>query len=305
MAVLIFILKMLLYTVIAVVGIVVVLMLLPFSADISFIGEEFKYRLKVSFVNIMDSDGGGALGLFLKKRRNRKPRDYGLDYDFSDDDLDFDDIPDIDDTEDIEDTEESVEETEIPESSSEETEEKQSDEEIQEEKEENTETEEPPKEEESKKEETPEEEEKKKPEKRRKSKGGRKKTLGDKVELLLDLWKAAQRPVLRIFKGIKFSNVYIDFFIANEDAYKCALHYGQISGFCYNLLAWMSVLFTVRFETVDINPLFGRKKGRWDASFNVSFRIGTMVIAGTAFLITYIFRYFIPEKIRNHKNKVR
>ena len=299
MGIIIFILKLILYIILFVVGIVVVVMLLPFNADVSFIGEEFKYKLKISFINIMDSNGGGIIGWFGKRRKNKKPRDYSHDDGFSDDDLDFDDIPEIEDIDD-----DDGEEPETAVSEPEKTEEKQSEETREED-------EKSGKKEESTEEDKPEEEpgnkeipEKKKPEKQKKNKDG-KKTLGDKVEILLDLWKAAQRPVLRIFKGIKFSNVYIDFFIADEDAYKCALTYGAVSGFCYDLLAWMSVLFTVRFETVDIHPLFGRKNGRWDASFNISFRIGTMVIAGTAFLITYIFRYFIPDKIRNHKNKVR
>ena len=65
----------------------------------------------------------------------------------------------------------------------------------------------------------------------------------------------------------------------------------------------MGRLFTLRFRTVDIQPGFGLDKGRWDTSFSVSFRLGTAVIAGLWFLVTYIFRVFIPGKRRKRKAK--
>ena len=132
------------------------------------------------------------------------------------------------------------------------------------------------------------------------------KTLGEKLEALLDLWRAADRPVLKILKGVKLYELYIDFIIANEDAYKCALNYGRISGALFNLLGWLSVLFTVKLKTVDVNAGFALDKSRWDASVKVSFRLGTLVIAGIWFLITYIFRYFIPGKLQAKKlQKIR
>jgi hypothetical protein len=116
------------------------------------------------------------------------------------------------------------------------------------------------------------------------------------------LWEAADRPILKIFKGIKISELYIDFFIANEDAYKCALNYGRISGAIYNILAWMSVLFNVKLKTIDINPLFGQKKSQWDVSLKISLCLMSIVIAGLQFLLLYLFRVLIPTKIQLKRN---
>ena len=95
----------------------------------------------------------------------------------------------------------------------------------------------------------------------------------------------------------------MDFLIANEDAYKCALNYGRISGAVYYVLGWFGVLFNMKYKTVDINPGFDMKESRWDVSFKLSFNIMNVVIAGLWFLITYIFRILIPSKRMKKKMK--
>ena len=130
-----------------------------------------------------------------------------------------------------------------------------------------------------------------------------KKDLSEKIEFVVGIWESAQRPMLKIFKGFKLKDFYIDFIIADEDAYDCALKYGRYSTLIFNGIAFFSQLITVRLKTVDVRPAFGLSKGRWDTSGKVSFRLGTVVIAGAWFLLTYIFRTFIPEKLRKRKLK--
>ncbi len=93
----------------------------------------------------------------------------------------------------------------------------------------------------------------------------------------------------------------IDFIIANEDAFTCAMEYGSISGTIYNVLGWMGVLFNVKLKTIDIVPGFAMKESRWDAAGKLCVRPITAVIAGIQFLITYSIRYFIPYKLQERK----
>ena len=95
--------------------------------------------------------------------------------------------------------------------------------------------------------------------------------------------------------------MYIDFIIADEDAYKCALSYGKMCAAVYNGLAQLSEIFTVRLKTVDVNAGFALDESRWDAGVKLKFRPATVVIAGIWFLVTYIFRVFIPERLRRRK----
>lgn len=266
------VLKILLWIILALLGIILLILVLPVSVQGSFIGGKVGYSVKFAFIPVFDSKGKGIVNKLLKWRKKKSASKK--------------DEPDKDDTvfENAENppVEEIKEETaeslisEIPEQAdtyvaADEPAEAVEAEAV--EVSENTAESEPAKDKEKPKKEKP-----------------------SKLEFILGLWEAADRPILRIFKGIKLSEFYIDFFIANEDAYKCALNYGRISGAMYNLIAWLSVLFNVKLKTVDINPLFGQKKSQWDISLKISLCLMTMLIAGIQFLIIYLFRVFIPSK---------
>ena len=289
------VLKILLWIILAVLGIILLILWLPIRAEAAFLGNKLTYKLKYSFLLLYDSDKRGLIAWYLR-RKKKKDTEAGQD-DFSPDE----DFSGDDDTSDIEDmgADTVPDTTEKPEEQTSVT------------------PEEAPAEEnapaaEATEEELPEEEPEK-PEKPKKEKHKKKKkekdeiefpkTLIDKADFVLDIWRAADRPILRIFKGVKLHELYIDFIIANEDAYKCALNYGRISGAAYNVLGWLGVLFNVKLKTVDINAGFGLDKSRWDASGKLSVRPITVVIAGAALLITYLFRYFIPYKLQERKLK--
>lgn len=289
------VLKILLWIILAVLGIILLILWLPIRAEAAFLGNKLTYKLKYSFLLLYDSDKRGLIAWYLR-RKKKKDTEAGQD-DFSPDE----DFSGDDDTSDIEEMSADTvpDTTEKPEEQTSVT------------------PEEAPAEEsapaaEAAEEELPEEEPEK-PEKPKKEKHKKKKkekdeiefpkTLIDKADFVLDIWRAADRPILRIFKGVKLHELYIDFIIANEDAYKCALNYGRISGAAYNVLGWLGVLFNVKLKTVDINAGFGLGKSRWDASGKLSVRPITVVIAGAALLITYLFRYFIPYKLQERKLK--
>ena len=289
------VLKILLWIILAVLGIILLILWLPIRAEAAFLGNKLTYKLKYSFLLLYDSDKRGLIAWYLR-RKKKKDAEAGQD-DFSPDE----DFSGDDDTSDIEEMSADTvpDTTEKPEEQTSVT------------------PEEAPAEEsapaaEAAEEELPEEEPEK-PEKPKKEKHKKKKkekdeiefpkTLIDKADFVLDIWRAADRPILRIFKGVKLHELYIDFIIANEDAYKCALNYGRISGAAYNVLGWLGVLFNVKLKTVDINAGFGLDKSRWDASGKLSVRPITVVIAGAALLITYLFRYFIPYKLQERKLK--
>lgn len=289
------VLKILLWIILAVLGIILLILWLPIRAEAAFLGNKLTYKLKYSFLLLYDSDKRGLIAWYLR-RKKKKDTEAGQD-DFSPDE----DFSGDDDTSDIEDMSADTvpDTTEKPEEQTSVT------------------PEEAPAEESAPAAETAEEElpeeEPEKPEKPKKEKHKKKKkekdeiefpkTLIDKADFVLDIWRAADRPILRIFKGVKLHELYIDFIIANEDAYKCALNYGRISGAAYNVLGWLGVLFNVKLKTVDINAGFGLDKSRWDASGKLSVRPITVVIAGAALLITYLFRYFIPYKLQERKLK--
>lgn len=266
------ILKILLWIILAVIGVILLILVIPASAEVSYIDKKFTYKISYGFINMYDSGGKGLALKFINKRKNKKP-------DKDSDDADDFVMPEPDEVFDNTEDEEITEtESEITEEISETFEEKTV---------------------------KADKKSKKKPKKTKNTDKSEEKDsrLDEKIELVLDLVRSADRPLLHICKGFRFSKIYIDFMIADEDAYKCALNYGRISGAVYNLLGYMATLFKVSYKTVDIFPDFKKKENRFDASVKCSFQLVTPLIAGIYFLIIYMFRFFIPQKMQERKLK--
>lgn len=281
------ILKILLWIILAILGIVLLILILPISADISYIDGKTEYGVKYAGLPVYNVQGKGIVNRLMNRKKKRKtarkqPKNATAESSDTSEEENAEiqksaekpkiseitqpvDVAEVAESSDVaensDNTEnaEAVEVTENPENTADiETKEKNGDD---------------------------EKEEKQ-----------------SKLEFILGIWESADRPLLKIFKGIKLSELYIDFIIANEDAYKCALNYGRISGAVYNIIAWLSVLFNVKLKTVDIIPAFAQKKSQFDVSLKISLSLITIVIAGIWFLLIYIFRIFIPARI-NFKKK--
>ena len=303
------ILKILLFILLAVLGLILLVLIMPVGGEVSFIGGKLKFKVNLWLINVMDSEGGGILGWLKKRKSKKKPskkkkskpqkKKKSKKKKKSDTPTDI-----VYDTPTAEETPMQTTDTAVQQSTvsaaqahaegdsgngqaqtgfytgGDDANE--------------------PEVEASPDEETEETDGKKK---KKKKKEKEKKSLDELVDMLLDIWGSAKNPLCLIFKAFKFTDLYIDFVIANEDAYKCALNYGRLSAITYRGIAQMSRIFTVKLKTVDIQPAFGVKKGRYDAALKLHFRAGTFVIAGLWFLITFIFRVFIPGKIRKIKAK--
>lgn len=303
------ILKILLYILLAVLALILVVLITPAGGEFSYIDGKFRYKVKLWIINLMDSEGGGLYGWWKKRKANKKDKPkkpkkekkpkpvkekkskkkkkQREKYEWE---KELDDIPVNDPEADMvpavtEDTDSGAH-TYAEDSSSGVT----------------AHTDEAPKEDDKKKKDEADDDPFESDDDDN-EKDEEKKSLSDKVEFLVGIWESAQRPMLKIFKGFKLKDFYIDFIIADEDAYDCALKYGKYSTLIFNGIAFLSQLFTVRLKTIDVRPQFGVAKGRWDISGKLSFRLGTAVIAGAWFLLTYIFRTFIPDKLRKRKMK--
>lgn len=277
------VLKILLWIVLAVLGIILLFLIIPVGAEVAYIDKKITYKIIYGFVNIYDSEKKGIavkfIDRFLKKKHDN------ADDDDNDDSGSFESLDDIEDNieatllpepDEIYDNTDSAEEEDIAEDVAE-------DDTIDE-----TET---------------HEESSDKPEKNGNSLADKFDKYESKIEILLDMLRSADRPLIHLFKGVKFSRIYIDFMITGDDAYKCAMNYGRISGAVYNILGWLATVCTADFQTVDVFPDFKAKESKWDISAKLSFKFITPIVAGIYFLITYMFRFFIPQKLQERKLK--
>ena len=307
------VLKILLYILLAVLALILVVLITPAGGEFSYIDGKFRYKVKLWIIDLMDSDGGGLYGWWKKRKANKKnkpakPKKEKKPKPVKDKkskkkkkqrekyewEKELDEIP-VNDPE-----------AEMPPAVKEDTESgshSSAEEGFSSEADVHTEEASGKADKKKKKNGSDDEPFENDDNDEDNEKDEDKKDLSEKIEFVVGIWESAQRPMLKIFKGFKLKDFYIDFIIADEDAYDCALKYGKYSTLIFNGIAFFSQLITVRLKTVDVRPAFGLSKGRWDTSGKVSFRLGTVVIAGAWFLLTYIFRTFIPEKLRKRKLK--
>ncbi len=315
------ILKILLFILLAVLGLTLLVLIMPVGGEVSFIGGKLKYKVNLWAINVMDSDGGGILGWLKrhkakKKKNSQKKKKSVKSGKFKWKRNAKADIPPEDNLQDVPEQKadftaaDDNSGTEIPENSDSALQDSEAKDLT-----ENVQTSEQTLENSCGNDDSDDDlfddilNDRKIGKKNKVKKKGnddeeKGKSLSEKFDMLIDIWGSAKNPLCLIFKAFKFSDLYIDFVIADEDAYKCALNYGRLSAVTFRGLALMSRIFTVRLKTVDVQPCFGLKKGRFDAAFKLKFRAGTFVIAGLWFLITYIFRVFIPGKLNRRKKSV-
>ncbi len=290
--------------ILAVGAVILLLLMLPVSVQFAYIGNNLTFKIKCWLMPVYDSNGKGIAAWVIKLIKKRIDKKKASKKDDSEEffggDTDVDDLQFDEDADDeIILVNEEAETAEIPditayEEPAEKVEEESAKSEISEEKQDNDE------------ENHEENSREKKKEKKivKFAKKIAKKIIENPLETLeyvVDVFRAGIRPMLKIFKGIKIKRLYIDFVNADADAYNCALNYAYLCTGVYSILACMSSLFTVKLKTVDINPGFGQNESRWDMSAKISFALITPVMAGIWFLITYIFRFFLPNLIQGRK----
>lgn len=265
------ILKILLFILLAVLGIILLVLLMPLQIEFSYIGEKLRYKLKFAFINFLDSEGGGLLGT---KKKSGKKNKKASETEKRSDSLNEENLT-QDDTNTL--SEPEPEPEPVPKENSGEPASK-TEEQMISDNSSNTDDEASENSSDEKTEEKP------------------KKTLGEKVDMILGIWRSAKRPLRKILKGFHINDIYINFVIADKDAYDCAIKYGRINAVVYNFLASLARIFTTKHKSLDISCDFTKQKCRWDVSLKVRFLPITAVISGVWFLVTYIFRVYIPNK---------
>ncbi len=117
-------------------------------------------------------------------------------------------------------------------------------------------------------EQTSEEKKEEKPEKK-------KKKFSIDIEMIMDYVESAWPPIKKLFKKIRWYDVYVDWVVASDDAAKTALMYGSICSFLYPFFKWLTTYFTAHVKEVNIEPDFSREKQDIFIYFVLKLRLST------------------------------
>lgn len=126
--------------------------------------------------------------------------------------------------------------------------------------------------------------------------------LGDKIDTLKQLYDIGIKPVFKILKGIHLTKLFIDFDIANEDAYDCAINFGRMNALVFNAVGNLACLFTVKKKSIDIHCVYDSAPAKYDASFYLRLRPTTVVAAAASFGVKYLIHFIIKPKLKAKKS---
>ncbi|MGN0656704.1 MAG: DUF2953 domain-containing protein [Ruminiclostridium sp.] len=124
------------------------------------------------------------------------------------------------------------------------------------------------------------------------------------LEMIIDYVKSASPPVKRLFKKIKFRNLYIDWVVGSDDAAKTAIKYGAGCAAIYPLMEWLTTYFDVIPREVNIEADFSAEKDDIFAYCTVSLRISTALGCGF-WLLFRMAKTFLKYNSKNSKNNIR
>lgn len=115
-------------------------------------------------------------------------------------------------------------------------------------------------------------------------------------DFAVEMLEGLSRPMKRIVKGIRISDLELDFIIGGEDAFETALSYGRISGIVGYLIGLIQSLMTLYIKDVDITADFDAKESTYNAKMLIKLRLGTFLIAA----ISIIFKILVNTiKMKN------
>jgi hypothetical protein len=97
------------------------------------------------------------------------------------------------------------------------------------------------------------------------------------IDMVLDIFKAIKVNLGKFIKSFKVTDLYVDFTVANEDAYECALNFGKLNIAVYNILAYLDNNIKVKKKSINIVPKYNSSDSKYDISFKVKLGFGNGV----------------------------
>lgn len=114
----------------------------------------------------------------------------------------------------------------------------------------------------------------------------------DDVEMIMDYVRSASPPIKRLFKKIRWYDIYVDWVVATDDAAKTALTYGGICSFLYPFFEWLRTYFTAHVKEINVEANFSEEKSDIFIYFVLKLRLSTalacVIWLGVRLIKTYL-----------------
>ena len=135
------------------------------------------------------------------------------------------------------------------------------------------------------------EKEKPAPEKAKKKPEKEKKKLDLNLEMIMDYVRSAAPPLKRLFKKIRWYDVYVDWVVGSDDAAKTAITYGSVCAFLYPFFEWLTTYFTAHVKEVNVEADFSKEENDIFVYFVLKLRLST-ALACVIWLAVRVFKTY-------------
>lgn len=123
--------------------------------------------------------------------------------------------------------------------------------------------------------------------------------LGGYVTLGRQILEASGKGLRRIFRGIRITELELDFAVPGEDAADAAISYGRTGGLVWYALGLADEFFTLSVRSVDLTCAFEPEQGRYEGHAAVKLRHATILAA--AFGIGFRLLVILIKEKRTQK----
>ncbi len=112
------------------------------------------------------------------------------------------------------------------------------------------------------------------------------------LDMIMDFVRSASPPIKRLFKKIRWYDVYVDWVVGSDDAAKTALNYGRICGVLYPFFEWLTTYFTAHVKEINVEADFSKEKSDIFAYFVLKLRLSTALACVIWLAVRVLKAYF-------------
>ncbi len=97
------------------------------------------------------------------------------------------------------------------------------------------------------------------------------------LDMIMDYVRSASPPLKRLFKKIRWYDVYVDWVVASDDAAKTAISYGGVCSVLYPFFEWLTTYFTAHVKEVHVEADFSKEESDIFVYFVLKLRLSTAI----------------------------
>ena len=114
----------------------------------------------------------------------------------------------------------------------------------------------------------------------------------EKIRLVKRILVSSKKGLRMLLKDIKIYDIFIDIDVADLDAAEAAISYGKMNAIVYNAISFIRVFFTISLKKIIINCKYNSDECKYDFAASIRIRPSVIILA----LLSIIFNYCVNLK---------